>query len=422
MRSRAIGYACVALASAFAWGQDAGPQSRAFTLANGAAELQLHEIVTIITRICAIPGASLDSGKNAIKVNGTSDQIEFVKWLIGELDRPAGEPLPANSPEHRRQMPGNNSEAVQAFYADYAQTPVELQEVMTAVRVGTELRYIYPYAGRRVLVARGTASQLEIAAWLIGDLGNAATAQAPSASASHEYRLPGGDELVRLFYLSPSESPQYLQEVMIMIRVTTNMRGIFPNSTRRALVARGSAAQIAIAAWLVGELEQSAGAPSPGAKERNEYRIPGGDERVRLFYVPSSQTPQDLQEVMTMIRATTDMRDLFPNSTRRAVVARGSSAQMATAEWLVNDLEKSANASKPLPNGPHEYRVPEGSDVVRVFYMARTQTPQDLQAIMTRIHESTGIRSIFPSALRGALVVRGTPEQIASVERLIEGL
>lgn len=253
MQLSAIRYASVALAATLSWGQPAGPQSRVFTLANVETEEQLQNIVTIITNIGGTKEVAADASKHAISVGGTARQIELAQWIVGELDRPADEPLPANSVEHEYRMPGERLDVVRAFRVTHSQTPLDLQEVMTMMRVGAHVPFVIPYYSRRVLITRGTASQMEVAEWLAGELDAAATAPPSVAKGPHEYRVPGRDELVRLFFLAQSKTPQDIQEVMTTIHTTANIGNIFPSVSRKVLLVRGTTDQVAIAERVIQE-------------------------------------------------------------------------------------------------------------------------------------------------------------------------
>lgn len=248
-----IRYASVALAASLAWGQTGTPQSRVFTLANGETEPQLQDIASAITHVGGIRQTQVDASEHAISVSGTADQIEFAQWIVSELDKPAAEPLPANSVEHQYRMPAERFDIVRVFYVAHSQTPLDLQEIMTMMRVSSNLRFIIPNASRRALIARGTALQIEVAAWLVGELEATANAAPSAAKEPHEYKVPGGDELVRLFFLAQSQTPQDIQKVMTTVHAAANIANIFPSVSRKALLVRGTPDQIAIAARVIEE-------------------------------------------------------------------------------------------------------------------------------------------------------------------------
>jgi hypothetical protein len=68
-----------------------------------------------------------------------------------------------------------------------------------------------------------------------------------------------------------------------------------------------------------------------------------GADAVRVFYLTHDETPQDMQEIVNLIRTEADIQRMFPYAARRAIALRGTPDQIALAEWLFNELDKPAN-------------------------------------------------------------------------------
>lgn len=60
--------------------------------------------------------------------------------------------------------------------------------------------------------------------------------------------------------------------------------------------------------------------------------------------------------------------------------------------------------------------------VVKVFYLRNITTPQDLNEIATTLRSVPEIRRVFPSTSQNAIVVRGTTDQVALAEKIINDL
>jgi general secretion pathway protein D len=60
--------------------------------------------------------------------------------------------------------------------------------------------------------------------------------------------------------------------------------------------------------------------------------------------------------------------------------------------------------------------------VVKVFYLTNITTPQELQELSTTIRSIPEIRRVFPYTAHNALVVRGTIDQVALAEKIINDL
>jgi hypothetical protein len=213
---------------------------------------------------------------------------------------------------------------------------------------------------------------------------------------------------------------QDVQSIITTLADIGDIRQADADSARTAVVVNGTAEQIAFAKWMVSELDKPATAPFPANSAEHEYKMQGSsDDLGRVFYLANSETQQSQQEVMTAIRAVENIRRLFPYPSRRALTVRGTVAEIALAEWLVNELNWPVNAQSSAPTGPREYRVPGGNEVVSVFYLPRLQNSQELQSAYTAVRSASGARRMFINSAHKALVVRGTAEQMAAAERVI---
>ena len=99
---------------------------------------------------------------------------------------------------------------------------------------------------------------------------------------------------------------------------------------------RGTADQIAVAEWLFNDLDKQS--QNPGT---HEYRLPGGgDDVVRVFYLMHAATAQRLQQIATEVRSMAEIRRLFIYNAPRAVAMRGTAAQIALADRLIQERDR----------------------------------------------------------------------------------
>ena len=256
-----------------------------------------------------------------------------------------------------------------------------------------------------------------MADWLIHQVD--LPANAPLAGV-HEYRPPAGsDDVVRVFYLSHASTPQELQRIVTTVRSVADIPRVFVYNALNAVAVRGNNQQISLGAWLVDQLNQPAHVTAPAP---HEYKLPGGDV-ARVFELTHPQTPQQLQEIVTLIRSIGDIQRLFLCNERRAVALRGTAEQAALAAWLVSELDKPVNgqAATEDSTAPHEYRLSNSWDnLVRVFYLDSSQSAQDRQKVATQVRATSGIMRLFVYNALGALAARGTDTQVATAEKVIE--
>jgi hypothetical protein len=252
----------------------------------------------------------------------------------------------------------------------------------------------------------------------------------------HQYRGPSDAELVtRVFYPTHLNAPQDLQELVNLIRVITDTQRMFPNSARESIALRGTAAQADLAEWLFRELDKPADSHDSG---KHEYRAPGDNDLVtRIFYPAHIKTAQGIQELVNAIRTIADAPRLFPDAGQQAIALRGTAAQVAMVEWLVNALDigedglpagaqRRPSATYPypelaklLPSGAKNPAWAPGDTVVRVFYLAHTGTSQGVQEAVNAIRTVAEIARDFPFSAPKAVVSRGTASQDALAEWLL---
>ncbi len=217
----------------------------------------------------------------------------------------------------------------------------------------------------------------------------------------------------RTFYLTHTDTPQQLMEVGTTIRTITDIQQLSADQAQKSVTVHASPGQIAMAEWLFNELDSPAAEPSVP----HEYRAPGStDDVVRVFYVTTAPTIQDFQEVSTLVRTISDTRRVFTYNGRKALVIRGTDAQIGLAEWLLKELEPEPSSST------HEYRMAGNDDVVGVLRIPQAASDQDFQKDVTQIRAATQIKRIFTYNKPRAFAVRGTADQIAMAERLTQQL
>ena len=268
----------------------------------------------------------------------------------------------------------------------------------------------------RTLTVNGTDSQVGVASWLVQQL------DLPAAAASagvHEYRPPASDDdVVRVFYLQHAPRPQDLQEIVTAIRSVADVQRLFVCNRLKAIIARASNQRIALSAWMVDQLDLPADAQAP---EPHEFKLAENDV-ARIFDLVNPQDTKDLQEISTLVRNVADVQRLFIYRQRRALAARSTTERIALAAWLVNELDRPADAAAAGAAG-HEFRLTnDPENVVRVFYFAKPESREALGKVLNQVRESTGTRRLFPYDPLGALAVRGSAEQLAAAEKVIASL
>jgi hypothetical protein len=226
------------------------------------------------------------------------------------------------------------------FQFTFTERVQDLQEIATVIRSVSEMRHVSSDTSNRSLTLRGTAAQIALAEWLFNELDKPVDRQA--AAGPHELRLPGGDDVVRVFYLKNVGTTQEVQEMSTVVRSMTEVRKLFTYSAPKALTLRGTAAQIAFAEWIFSELDQSRRTAAQLGQDSapHEFRLSGDNDVARVFYLTNTDTPQGIQEIASQVRSMAEIRRGFVYSSQRALALRGTASQLALAERLIKERDK----------------------------------------------------------------------------------
>lgn len=310
----------------------------------------------------------------------------------------------------------------------YADNPQSFGELATLVRTIVEVPRFTTDQTEKSLELRGSADEVGLAEWLVQQLDRPQSGDSDGKSqAVRQYTMNSGKEnVVRIFYLTNAPTVQTFQQVATLVRTTAEIRRVFTYNAPRAMVARGSADQIALAAWLVNGIDQLEKGIAPG-----DYHLPESDDLrgetvVHLFHVAHAASIQDFQEIVTAIRTIADVRRVFTYNEPRIMVARGTAEQIVLTRWLAEQLDKPAldqpAAVTAQSSAPYDYQTPYDKDnIVRVFYL-RSPTVQEFQQTATQVRTKIGIRRVFTCNATRAMAVRGTVDQVAGADRMVKEL
>jgi hypothetical protein len=217
-----------------------------------------------------------------------------------------------------------------------------------------------------------------------------------------------------IFHLTHVATPQNYQEVATLLRVIAEVPQASPDAARKTLAVRGTPDQVALAEWLVNDLEGN----SPGSNPaRHEYRPSGANDVVRIFYLQNMETVRDLQQAATVVRSIGEIRRLIIYNAQKVTAVRGTGDQIQLAAWLFHELDRPAH---PQPSQADRYRLRGSGDIVRVFFLKQPQTERDFQQFAVHVRSASQISHVFTYGRPRALAVRGTAAQIALAGRLID--
>lgn len=198
----------------------------------------------------------------------------------------------------------------------------------------------------------------------------------------------GQSGTTQVFGFLPTITRPQTEEIAIAISTITGMP-FRDDFAKGVLSVQGTPDQLKLGAWLFAGLNKSA--PVAADTAVHEYRLADGtDNVVRLFFLDRGQTVQELREFVTMLRSIAGLPRAFTSNAIKAVALRGTSDQMALADWLVNELAKTKPAPRQHSASP-EYLLPAApglalnENVTRIFYFANTPAILDFAEVAALI-------------------------------------
>jgi type II secretory pathway component GspD/PulD (secretin) len=299
-----------------------------------------QEIATVIRTIPEIRDVKLsdDNPPSTLTVAGTPEQIAAAGWLFAELDQSA-----PSQQMREYKLSGTRENVVRIYHVTNARSVQEFQEVATAARNVGEIRRVITYNAPKQVVMRGTADQAAFLDWLL-PLMDKPLSRPVQHSASPQFVMPDprDEGVTQVFYAGNAATVADFQDLAITLRAMSQegrSPRVFTYNAGREIVVRGTASQLAMAEWLFDELDQPPTARSQDTSRR-EYQVPGRDDVMRVFYLAHVDGGQNVQSIIPQIRTATAIQRAFSYGSRMGLVLRGTAAQIAAAEHLVQELDK----------------------------------------------------------------------------------
>jgi hypothetical protein len=172
-----------------------------------------------------------------------------------------------------------------------------------------------------------------------------------------------------------------------------------------------------MAQWLLQQLDQPAAAPGQTRAEQQYHAPSRSTPEVRVMYFGHSATAQTDQEIVNAIRTIPQLTHVFPANDRRAVALGGAAGPIGLAEWLFSQLDKSGPQASAASSAAYE--ITPGVDDAQVFFLSGLVTDEAFQEALSAIRASTQSRWVMGNPSTRALVIRGTPDQLAQAQRAL---
>ena len=130
------------------------------------------------------------------------------------------------------------------------------------------------------------------------------------------------------------QTTQSMEEIAKLLRSVASVPQVTIDPSTAALIFTGTAEAVNFAAWILPEIDKTAGASAV-----HEYRFPSGDIG-RVTFLSNPGTPQSTQELMTIVRTVADVGKISTLSTNHAIVMRSHDWGIAFAAWIVGQIDR----------------------------------------------------------------------------------
>jgi len=238
-------------------------------------------------------------------------------------------------------QPALDGEPARIFHFAHAGSPQQRQEILNAIRIIGEIQRSTTDDAAGALVVRGTPAQVELAAWVFGELDRAPGQPAATAVESYHYSGEAAPE-ARAFFLAHFAAPQPIQELVNTLRSVAELNRVVAYMSNSAVLVRGGPAQVDLAAWIVHNLDQPAGVLRDA--KPLEYTYPDSSSRpataVRMFHLSHAVTPKAIEDLIDAVRSIAEVQRITMDSATSTVTLRATPEQAALATWLIQELDR----------------------------------------------------------------------------------
>jgi hypothetical protein len=229
---------------------------------------------------------------------------------------------------------------------------------------------------------------------------------------------PPASGVDRTFHLTNAPDARGFQELATILRTVGQIRSLAIDVSSSAISVTGTPAEIEIAEWTIHAFDRPA-VPEQLINDTSvqEYRAPGAkDDLVRMFYLANVDTPQSMQEILTVLRTVGAIRYIFNYTPLHALAVRGTTDEIALAAWAIHELDQQPTAEK---EGIHQFKSSDSRyPVVRALYPAH-HAPDDIQDAVKILRTQQHIPRVFYHTARGALILAGSADQMEQAAQLI---
>ena len=204
-----------------------------------------------------------------------------------------------------------------------------------------------------------------------------------------------------------------------MAKFVGQLRESSPDLATATLALSGFTEDVAFAEWVLPQIDKTT---ADGAL--HEYKLPSG-EVARVVFVENAAQPQEMQELLTILRTVAYVQKVSIISSNHALVIRAPEWQILFSQWIIDQLNLPAGQKPDMT--PREFTV-GGPDYrglghgARLNFLANVPKPQQQQELITVLRTVGEVQKVFSYRSRNALVLRAGDTDLERAEWLIQQL
>jgi len=146
--------------------------------------------------------------------------------------------------------------------------------------------------------------------------------------------------------------------------------------------------------------------------------IASAQEAIVLTFA-HTEGEQNIKEIATLTKTIAEVMEIQVDPAAKTLNIGGTPEQLKLAQWLFGVLDAPDTRS----SAKYEYQMAgDGDNLVRLFYLKTPETTQQFQEMATAVRTVADIRRVFTYNAPRAMVIRGTADQAALAEWLVNEL
>ena len=221
-----------------------------------------------------------------------------------------------------------------------------------------------------------------------------------------------GQNAAREFHLT---APANMQEIVTTLRVVGKIPQVEANAATGTLTIRGNSLELALAEWLVPELDRAVASGAGAA----EYRV-SGNEAMLVYSLAHTMAPAGMQEIITTLRTVADIQLVYLVNAAKTIPLRGTPTQIALAKFMISELDRPEQRRE----GPvvHRFLFTENPTTAVVYGLVHAPNMTSVQEILTTLRSVPQTQRVYNVTGPKMLCFRETAEMAPVVEWLISEL